>query len=339
MPPLISAWWAIAVPPRLKRRSTRQVPLRSIACATNSPSTICSVKFFEPTITSRRMRSGRPTPLRPPTQQDDGEHVATARRAAPRIGEPSRQRKRAVAAERQQRGRDRAGEDHRRIHHRQAAEDVVAEPAGADRRRNRRGADANHHRDAQARHDRRQRQRPLHLRSTCRGVRPIATAHSMTARHALNAGDGAAQNRQDRVQRQRHQRRARADAADERQRDQESEQREARNGLRQVGERDDRLRDRRPPRREDAERNADRRRDRRGDEHQHHVLAEPRRKFGAVRRDERNSALIRGFVEQSLTTNAATRGSADARTPPACRRRRSGRRAAPRPDRRARTLR
>src|SRR5256885_2180518 len=36
------------VPPRFRRRSTATCASRSIVCATISPRTICSVKFFEP---------------------------------------------------------------------------------------------------------------------------------------------------------------------------------------------------------------------------------------------------------------------------------------------------
>jgi hypothetical protein len=37
------------VPPRLTRLSTRNAECASICCANNSASTICSVKFFDPT--------------------------------------------------------------------------------------------------------------------------------------------------------------------------------------------------------------------------------------------------------------------------------------------------
>ena len=49
MEPCTSASCANSVPPRLSLRSTSTCVLRSICCARISPSTSCSVKFFEPT--------------------------------------------------------------------------------------------------------------------------------------------------------------------------------------------------------------------------------------------------------------------------------------------------
>ena len=287
MPPLISAWCAIAVPPRLNRRSTfSALPLDHLREDLPEHDLLGEVLRADDDVAPvRRVR--RPTaPRAVDTDQDHGN--ATTRRSVDRrrgSAMPAGQRERGVAGEREQRRRNRAGEDHRGVDHREAAEDVVAKPARADRRRDRGRADADHDGDAQAGHDRRQRQRPLDLREHL----PRRQSHRHRAldhrrRHALNARDRSAQDGQDRIDRQRHERRARADAADERQRDQESEQGQARDRLRQVGERDDRLGDRRPPRRQDAERDADRRRDRGRDEHQHDVLAEPRDEFSAMRR-------------------------------------------------------
>ncbi len=266
-------------------------------------------------------------------------------RSPARIGDAAGQRQRGVARERQQRRRNRAGKNHRRVDHREAAEDVVTKSAGANRRRDGGRADANHHGDAKARHDRRQRERPFDLRQHLAGRQAHRDrAFDHRRRHTLNAGDRAAQHRQDGIDRERDERGARADAADERQRNQETEQRQAWNGLRQVGERDDRFRERRPPRREDAERNADRRRNRRRCQHQHHVLAKPRDEFGAMRSDEGDQvghppSLLWSFgVTGRVATSAATRGSEEARTTAGVSHATIRRRRAPRHDRRARTL-
>jgi hypothetical protein len=80
------------------------------------------------------------------------DHAGT-HRASSGIGKTPGERERAVTGKRQERCRNRTGENHRGIHHRQDAEDVVAEAARADRRCNRRRADADHHRHAKARHD------------------------------------------------------------------------------------------------------------------------------------------------------------------------------------------
>ena len=166
------------------------------------------------------------------------------------------------------RRRNRAGQDHRRVDHRQAAEDVLAQAAGADRGRNRRGADADDCRDADAGHDRRQRQRQLDLpqqlprRHAQRGPRLDERAVDRSHPRHRRADD-----RQQRVDDQHGDRDPRAEAADERQRQQEPEHRQARDRLRHVGEPDERRAEAGPARREDAERNADR--DGRGRRHGH----------------------------------------------------------------------
>ena len=238
---------------------------RSIACASSSPRMICSVKFFEPTRITASARG------------DGGQHQAGNRDAAtaaatasrPRAGGRARSHAACSARsasssapstrQRQRRRRHRAGEDHRRIDHRQPAEDVFAEPAGADRRGDRRGADADDRRDADAGDDRRQRQRQLDL------PEQLARRHAerrpgldQRAIDAAHARDRRPDDRQQRVEDQHDDRDARAEAADQRQRQQESEHRQAGNRLDDVGEPDERRAQPRPPRGEDAERHADR---------------------------------------------------------------------------------
>ena len=73
----------------------------------------------------------------------------------------SSERQGAVEGQREQRRRNGARQDDGRLDHRQAAKDVFAEAARADRRRDRRGAHADHRCDADPGDDRRQRQRQL----------------------------------------------------------------------------------------------------------------------------------------------------------------------------------
>ena len=144
------------------------------------------MKFFEPTrITSAsRPHDGhRDARGRGHRQHDRGDrdrpHAARPPDSIARRMPRSSEHQRAVEGEREQRRRDRAGEDHRRLDHRQAAEDVLAEPAGADRGRDRRGADADDRRDADAGDDRRQRERQLDAaESSWRGVMPSAVPAS-----------------------------------------------------------------------------------------------------------------------------------------------------------------
>ena len=127
--------------------------------------------------------------------------------------------------------------------------------------------------------------------STCRRVMPIATAHSTTALvDPLDAGDGAAQDRQHRIQRQRDERGAGADAADERQRDEEAEERQAGNGLREIGESDDRSGQPGAMRGHQAKGNRDRGGQCARPHHEQHVLAEPGEELGAVLDEERARA-------------------------------------------------
>ena len=138
------------VPPRFSRRSTRNGVCVSIVCATISPRMICSVKFFEPI----RIASARPLAAyaRPPAATAPAMRIAPAAAAIrrPRVAVPEffspRSTSVSSAINRQgENGRgDRAGEDDGRIDHRQAAENVFAKPASANRRRDGRRADADH---------------------------------------------------------------------------------------------------------------------------------------------------------------------------------------------------
>ncbi len=151
------------------------------------------------------------------------------------------QRQHAVERQRERRRWNRAGQDHRRLDHRQPAEDVFAEPAGADRRGNRRGADADDRRDANAGNDRRQRQRQLDPPQT------LARCHAKRIGRldqrgidGANAGNRGPDDRQQRVDGQHGDRDARAQAANQRHRQQESKHRQARNRLTDVGQPDER---------------------------------------------------------------------------------------------------
>ena len=163
MSPVVSARSQISVPPRFRRRCTGRPVSRSIVWATSSPRITCSVKFFEPT-TMRRARASRCGAC---DQRDSerGSHCGERRPA--RCGSPPRgelaldPQQRAVHGKREQRGGNRAGENHGAVDHRQAAVDVLAESAGADGGGDRRRSDADDGGDANAGHDRRQRERQL----------------------------------------------------------------------------------------------------------------------------------------------------------------------------------
>ena len=136
-----------------------------MACATSSPRITCSVKFFEPTtmlvLAGARGdadQADTPTSTRPPRPPATTACAAATPRVRSRC---SSQARHAVGAERQRRRRNGAGQDRRGVDHRQAAEDVLAEAARADRRGNRRRADADHRGHANAGDDRRQRERQL----------------------------------------------------------------------------------------------------------------------------------------------------------------------------------
>ena len=80
----------------------RASPAASSVCATSSPSTRCSVKFFAPTTT--------PSPPPAPASSDGGAR-APRRRLIAAAACGARPRPGAVGRERQRRGGDRAGED------------------------------------------------------------------------------------------------------------------------------------------------------------------------------------------------------------------------------------
>src|SRR5918996_24349 len=98
------------VPPRFRWRSTLTCASRSSVCATISPSTICSVKFLEPT---------RTTSPRDPT-------FASAP-AAPAAERALCQQEPAVDGQRERGGGNRSRQDDGGIDHRQPAEDVLPE--------------------------------------------------------------------------------------------------------------------------------------------------------------------------------------------------------------------
>ena len=104
-----------------------------------------------------------------------------------------------------QRGRNGAGQDDRRVHHRQAAVDVLAQSAGADRRGNRRRADGDDGGDADPGDDLGTRERQARpATAAAAGVMPIATPASRTAWSIpVMPGDRGPQDRQERVQHQR----------------------------------------------------------------------------------------------------------------------------------------
>ena len=137
-----------------------------------------------------------------------------------------------VDDQRQDRRRDRARQDHPRIGQRQPGHDRIAESAGADQRRQRRGADVDHRRGADAGHDRRHRQRhpdvPPDLR---RGHAQRAGGLDGVAIGLAQTGHRGPDDRVERVEEERHHRRHRPDAEH---RQHEGEQRDAGDGLQQA---------------------------------------------------------------------------------------------------------
>ena len=156
MSPDRSARSQMNVPPRFSRRSTVSPVVRSICCAIELAEDdllgeVLRADADHGVARGRRERrcrrdepGRRPAPRPAATASGLRERAADAQRA---LGEQQR----AVDGQRQQRGRHGPGEDHGRVDHRQAAEDVFAEAAGADRGGDRRGADADDRRDADAR--------------------------------------------------------------------------------------------------------------------------------------------------------------------------------------------
>ena len=175
------------VPPRFEPAIDRQGRVRSIVCATISPSSTCSVKFFEPTTTIAAAGRRRTTPASDCRDDSRGRGGDHQRRPAPPSAPPAETAldhgQRRVDGDREQRRGNGAGQDHGRVHHRQAPEDVLAEAAGADRRSDRGGADADHRGHANAGDDRRQRERQLDLpQHAARGVMPHAPARPRRGR-------------------------------------------------------------------------------------------------------------------------------------------------------------
>src|ERR1043166_8429393 len=229
-----------------------------------------------------------------------------------------------IGRERQERRRNGAGQDQRIVVHPKTAEDIAAEAAGVDRRRDRRGADRDHRRDANARNDNAEGQRHLDLQEQL----PVGHAESparLADRRidAVDAGEGVADDRQERVERERRDRRARADAADNAdmkqiniEGNQKAEQREARHRLHDVGEAEDRLAERGTARERDAERHADENRDagRYGDEKKvpERELNDPGA-GGGEKMPEIHGAAATSSTSRRHETNATPSGSRDAR--------------------------
>ena len=159
MSPAASARSQMSVPPRLKLPLDAQPGLaldrlrHQLAEDVLLGEVLRADDDRRPTIRARR---ARPRAARPrPRPRGDGGRGAE-RIAPPALRQqPLQPQQRAVHGEREQRRRNRAGQDDRRVHHRQAAVDVLAEAAGADRRRDRRRPDADHRRHPDAGDDRR----------------------------------------------------------------------------------------------------------------------------------------------------------------------------------------
>ena len=154
------------VPPRFSFRTTRDAPSASIACATSSPRMTCSVKFFEPTTTvvSAGARVGGAAPGRTASRSDASRRPRSAMRLVARRRRARRRSTQASAPSATSASAAAGIAPARivgRVDHRQPAEDVFAQPAGADRGRDRGRADADDGRDADAGDDGRQGERQL----------------------------------------------------------------------------------------------------------------------------------------------------------------------------------
>ena len=79
--PAVSALWQTKVPPRSKRRSTSRVVRDSISVARISPSSTCSVKFFEPITIVPPPPSGVSGP--PPEHECDSAAITSTSRQVP----------------------------------------------------------------------------------------------------------------------------------------------------------------------------------------------------------------------------------------------------------------
>ena len=196
----------------------------------------------------------------------------SGRRAATAVFQTMLQRaQRAIGAQRQQRGGNRARQSRRVI---EVAKPVVnqnAEAAGGDERRNRRDADAQHGRGANARQNERRRQRKFDLSQNLalgHAHRDGGFAHIFI--DALHAGQRVANQRQNRINHQRDDGVLRADIE---KRQQKPEQRQTWNRLKNVRAADDWFLQRRSPRRQHAQRHADDERNRHRDHDQREMLA------------------------------------------------------------------
>ena len=239
----------------------------------------CSVKFFDPTdhgpARPRAAPRGRECgEERPRRAASDGGGAHRAALLSTRASRPSTTRARRAAG-------IGPGQDETRVHGGEAAEDVGAEAARADRGGDGGGAHGDDRGDAHAGQDHGQGEGQLHQpeplrRPSCRGRWPLPRPRGRPAgcRCRCSAGSAGA-----RRARGRH-RGARADAAEEGDRDQEAEEGEARDRLREAGGGEEDAGEPRRARHRDPEGQADHDRDRDRGEHEHDVLAEEGEELG-----------------------------------------------------------
>src|ERR1035438_554116 len=147
------------VPAREKRRSTgwRQTPPSN--CASSSPSTSCSVKFLEPTVSSL-LRGMQPAAQRRASPDRKARRSISVNPADHQLFEAAQEQVRRQGH--QSRG-DGTGQNHSVVHHGDAAEDELAQSARADGCRDGRNADGNHGSHANSCQHHRQRQREFHM--------------------------------------------------------------------------------------------------------------------------------------------------------------------------------
>ena len=141
-----------SVPPGRSAAATGMPAASTASARSSSPRIRCSVKFFE-----RRPRARRA----PQPGERSGERAGASRPIRAQAQLRSTAPSSASAAKRHDGRRDRAAEDAAVVEGSDAAEYERAKPAGADRRCDRRKADADHGRDADARQDDARRERQL----------------------------------------------------------------------------------------------------------------------------------------------------------------------------------